>query len=147
MNSVLVRKKEKNSLHACPFRICYLCTSNHIDWLLLSLLVQLSELVFERVNSRRELSWCRFDAHRQMLPFSAWTLLDDDSSGASQESTLEKYFHFGECLSNFPETECIADIWVLGSTLSGRKGFGLSPETRMEVGTLVRVVGVLSEQT
>ena len=50
-------------------------------------------------------------------------------------------------MSDFPETECIADIWVLGSIHLEEKDVGLSPEMKMEAGTLVHVMGVLSEQT
>lgn len=73
--------------------------------------------------------------------------MDDDSSGASQENTLQTHFHFRECMSDFPETECVADIWVLGSIHLEEKDVGLSPEMKMEAGTLVHVMGVLSEQT
>lgn len=50
-------------------------------------------------------------------------------------------------MSDFPEPEYMTDIWVLGSIYLEGKGLDLSSEVKMEAGTPVHAVGLLSEQT
>ena len=67
--------------------------------------------------------------------------MDDDSFGATEEKTLQTYFHFREYMSDFPETECIADIWVLGSICLEEKDSDLSLQMKMGADILVHICG------